>query len=168
MKITRTQRSGPGDIINRFYIFLPTSGRSRLLLLLERLKKQLSKKKKKKKKETIYKHLGQTNVSKSSKRNWLSLLVLFRIQFSRTVFSMVSSESSETRDKLKSLFQENFQPYTKSRPPGSQLSPQKNLELIIPSLSPVDKWIRKWTVVDHLGLLTTPFGQTLSARVDLQ
>ena len=32
----------------------------------------------------------------------------------------------------------------------------------------VDKWVRKWTVVDHLGLLTTPFGQTLSARVDLR
>ena len=156
-----------GTYINRFYIFLPTLGRSRLLLVLERLKKKTQPKKEKIKKPYI--NIWDRLMFQSRANENGFLLVLFRIQFSRTVFSMVSSESSETRDKLKSPIWRKLPAMHEISASGLSAITLEKSRAYNPVIKPsVDKWEGKWTAVDHWGLLTTPFGQTLSPRVDLR
>ena len=82
---------------------------------------------------------------------------------------MASSESSETRDKLKSPIWRKLPAMHEISASGLSAITLEKSRAYNPVIKPsVDKWERRWTAVDHWGLLTTPFGQTLSERVDLR
>ena len=82
---------------------------------------------------------------------------------------MISSESSETRDKLKSPISRKLPAMYEISASGLSAITLEKSRAYNPVIKPsVDKWERKWTAVDHWGLLMTPFGQTLGPRVDLR